>query len=75
VRIDHARHAVGGASLIGSLINAGLVDELRLVVYPVVLTAGKALFGHVTERGNVNLLGVKALDAGRVEMRFALQTR
>ena len=27
-------HAVGGATLIGSLMNAGLIDELRLVVHP-----------------------------------------
>ena len=34
-------HAVGGATLVSSLINAGLVDELRIVVQPIVLGTGK----------------------------------
>ena len=43
-------HAVGGASLVSSLINAGLVDELRIVVQPVLLGGGKPLFDGVTDR-------------------------
>ncbi len=30
-------HAVGGATLVSTLMNASLVDEIRLVVQPVVL--------------------------------------
>jgi len=30
-------HAVGGATLVSNLVNAGLVDELRVVVQPIVL--------------------------------------
>ena len=44
-------HAVGGATLIGSLMNQGLIDELRLVVHPIVLGGGTALFKDVWERG------------------------
>jgi dihydrofolate reductase len=36
-------YAVGGATLVGSLMNAGLVDELHLMVNPLVLGGGKAL--------------------------------
>jgi dihydrofolate reductase len=35
----------GSGDMVGQLLAAGLVDELRLVVYPVVLGRGKRLFG------------------------------
>ena len=34
---------VGGATLLGSLMNAGLIDEVQLVVNPLLLGGGKAL--------------------------------
>ena len=43
-------HAVGGATLVGSLMNERLIDELRLVVHPLILGGGKALFKDVKER-------------------------
>jgi dihydrofolate reductase len=30
-------HVVGGATLVSSLINVGLIDELRLMVNPIIL--------------------------------------
>lgn len=35
----------GSAMLVGTLVDRDLVDELRLMVYPTVLGAGKRLFG------------------------------
>ncbi len=43
-------HAVGGAALVQSLLNLGLVDELRLAVHPIVLAAGTPLFRDVEPR-------------------------
>ena len=63
-------HAVGGATLVSSLLNAGLVDELRLVVQPVILGAGKALFKDVQERHTLKLLGTKTLTAGGVRLTY-----
>jgi riboflavin biosynthesis pyrimidine reductase len=40
----------GGATLLGSLMNHGLIDELRLVVYPIVLGGGMALLQDVMKR-------------------------
>ena len=48
----------------GSLLNAGLLDELRLVVHPVVLGAGKALFKDVTSRHAMALLRAEPLTSG-----------
>src|SRR5262245_5045699 len=43
-------HVLGGATLISSLMNVGLIDELRLLVNPLILGGGKALFKDVKER-------------------------
>jgi RibD C-terminal domain len=37
-------YLVGGARTTASLIEAGLVDELRLIAYPLIAGGGKALF-------------------------------
>jgi dihydrofolate reductase len=61
-------HAVGGASLVSSLMNAGLVDEIRLVVQPILLGCGKALFKDLNERHALTLLAARPLKAGAVTL-------
>lgn len=63
-------HAVGGATLVGTLINAGLLDELRLAVHPVVLGAGKALFKDVTSRHMLKMLRAEPLESGEALLAF-----
>jgi dihydrofolate reductase len=65
-------HAVGGATLVSSLMNAGLVDEIRLVVQPIVLGGGKPLFKDVKERHALTLLKAMPLKAGAVSMRYGV---
>lgn len=64
-------HAVGGASLVGSLINAGLVDELRLVVQPVLLGGGKALFKDVNARHALRHVATESAGPGQVRLTYA----
>jgi dihydrofolate reductase len=45
----------GSAQLVRSLLDAGLVDELRLMVFPVVLGKGKRLFADEAERRDFEL--------------------
>jgi dihydrofolate reductase len=61
-------YAVGGGTLVGSLMNQRLIDELRLLVHPIVLGGGKALFKDVTERHTLTFLGAKALGSGLVPL-------
>jgi dihydrofolate reductase len=45
----------GSARLVQSLIENDLVDELRLMVFPVVLGTGKRLFGETTDKMRLQL--------------------
>jgi dihydrofolate reductase len=65
-------HAVGGATLVGSLMNQRLLDELRLVVYPLVLGGGKPLFRDVTERHALKFLEAKPLKSGLVRLTYGM---
>lgn len=64
-------YAVGGAALISSLMNLGLIDELRLLVHPIVLGQGKALFKDVKERQALKLLAVKPVESGKVLLTYS----
>jgi dihydrofolate reductase len=45
----------GSASLVQTLLENDLVDELRLMVFPVVLGTGKKLFGETTDMKRLRL--------------------
>ena len=68
-----AMHAVGGATLVSSLLRAGLVDELRLVVRPIVLGGGKAMFKDVKERHALRLLETRPLKSDLVRLTYSTQ--
>ncbi len=63
-------YVVGGATLVSSLINLGLIDELRLMVNPLVLGGGKALFKDVRERHALKLVRTKPLKSGKVSLIY-----
>ena len=63
-------HAVGGATLVSSLLNAGLVDEIRMVVQPIVLGGGKAMFKDVVGRHGLRLAEARTLDGGVARLRY-----
>jgi dihydrofolate reductase len=65
-------YLVGGARTTASLIDAGLVDELRLLVHPLVAGAGKALFATSERRRALELHQVRQLDHGLVSMNYRI---
>lgn len=66
-------HIVGGATLVSSLMNAGLIDEIGLLVNPIVLGGGKALFKDVNQRNGLKLLAAKPLKSGMVKLSYSTQ--
>src|SRR5262245_38610908 len=68
-------HAVGGATLVSNLMNAGLIDELQLLVNPLILGGGKALFKDVKERHALKLVKAKPLKSGKVSLIYSTLPR
>ncbi len=64
-------YLMGGARTTASCIDAGLVDELRLIVYPLIAGDGKALFA-TTDRRGLELRNVQRLADGRVSLIYAM---
>ena len=54
----------GSAQLVQTLVEHDLVDELRLMVFPVVLGTGKRLFGDTTDKKPMRLVDSKVVGEG-----------
>ena len=68
VKAKHDRDVVvhGSAQLVQGLLERDLVDELRLMVFPVVLGGGKRLFGETSDQKRFELADTKTVGEGVV---------
>jgi dihydrofolate reductase len=66
VREAHGGDVVvhGSAQLVQGLLDRDLVDELRLMVFPVVLGAGKRLFGETSDKKRLRLTSSQSVGDG-----------
>src|SRR6266487_2608721 len=67
-----AVYIIGGAALVSSLMNEGLIDELRLIVHPIILGSGKALFAGVRHKEMLELVQSRAGRSGRVVLTYRI---
>jgi dihydrofolate reductase len=65
-------YVVGGPTLVTSLVNAGLIDELRLIVHPVAVGAGTPFLRDVVQRQSLELVSTEAAAAGRLRVCYRL---
>jgi dihydrofolate reductase len=62
----------GSAQLVQALLEHDLVDELRLMVFPVLLGPGKRLFGDVSDKKPLRLADSKTVGDGIALLTYAL---
>jgi len=60
----------GSAQLVQALVEQDLVDELRLMVFPVVLGSGKRLFGETSDKKSLSLVDSKVVGDGVVILTY-----
>lgn len=60
----------GSPRLVRSLIELGLLDELSLMIHPIVLGDGLRLFDTTTERLELNLINSKPLSTGVIAATY-----
>ena len=63
-------HVVGGANLVSSMLELGLIDEIRLMLNPVLLGGGKSLFGGVTRRCRLRFISAEQRKLGKVYLIY-----
>lgn len=63
---------VGSRSLILQLIKLNLVDELQLMVHPVIAGSGLPLFEQINERKTLKLIKTKTFSGGAVTLYYKL---
>jgi len=62
---------VGGSDLAVSFLEQGLIDEIRIILAPILLGAGKTVFGGIQERYPLRLLSTRSFKSGTVILTYA----
>jgi dihydrofolate reductase/class 3 adenylate cyclase len=62
----------GSADLVNSLMKHDLIDEYRLMVFPVVLGSGKRLFRDESDTSHLRLVDTRAFSSGVVLLTYQL---
>ena len=65
-------YLMGGGAIAAAAIDAGLVDEIRLIVYPLIAGGEKALFTPSAIRRALELRKVEQLPDGRLSLVYGI---
>jgi dihydrofolate reductase len=66
---------IGGGGVNQVCLDAGLIDEMRVFVMPVILGEGVPLFAEGYERSGVRLISSTTYSSGVVELVYALDKK
>jgi dihydrofolate reductase len=61
---------IGSGALVRTLLGEGLLDELRLMVHPIVLGSGKRLFEDGDDRKGLELIDSRTFGTGVVYLAY-----
>lgn len=65
-------YVVGGPTLVTSLLNEGLLDEIKLIVHPLLLGGGRTLFEKVKQQRSLQFLQAEPSRSGRVILSYRI---
>jgi dihydrofolate reductase len=65
-------YVVGGATLVTSLLEAGLLDELRLIVHPILVGAGQGITGVLSRPRRLKLVATEPSAGECVTLTYRL---
>jgi dihydrofolate reductase len=68
--VDKNLLIMGSAHLTAELAQAGLLDELRIMICPVVLGQGRSFFQTLRSRISLELLRVRQFDSGNLTLTY-----
>jgi dihydrofolate reductase len=62
--------SLGGADLAGAFMRAGLIDEYKLYVHPIIIGKGKPLFPPSGPKITLRLVDTRAFGNGVLQLRY-----
>jgi dihydrofolate reductase len=60
----------GGATLVRSLLREGVLDELRLIVHPVLVGSGRRLFENGEVHAGLELVSSESFSTGVLNLTY-----
>lgn len=61
----------GSACLVQSLLNAGFVDEINMIIHPVVLGTGNRYLDSIAARNDLKLIGTQHYEtSGSMRLHY-----
>jgi dihydrofolate reductase len=72
---DKPIYIFGSGKLSQSLMNAGIIDEIRLCVAPIILGKGRRLFADENTTSTLTLCESRSLQSGGVILRYAVNNK
>ncbi len=72
---DRPMYIFGSGKLAQSLLNGGIIDEIRLCVAPIILGKGRRLFTDENTTSNLKLLESRSLQNGGVILRYEVNNK
>lgn len=63
-------YVVGGPTLITSLLDAGLLDELRLIVHPILVGGGRNITEALGSPQHLELVAAEPAEGGRMTLAY-----
>ncbi len=62
----------GGASLLTTLLDLQLVDEISMTIIPILLGSGKPMVSILKQRVSLELTGTKTFPNGNVQLDYTV---